>query len=74
MPEREIAQASTPVVGMPFWHATGTGRGMSAHGVQAACDAALRQQLLARHGATFGAADWPGAPAPAGCARAAAGP
>ncbi|AOY91979.1 thiazole synthase [Cupriavidus sp. USMAA2-4] len=25
MPEREIAQASTPVVGMPFWHATGTG-------------------------------------------------
>ena len=30
---------------------------MSAHGVQAACDAALRQQLLARHGATFGAAD-----------------
>jgi thiazole synthase len=21
MPERDIAQASTPVVGMPFWHA-----------------------------------------------------
>ncbi|CAG2148035.1 thiazole synthase [Cupriavidus numazuensis] len=24
MPEREVAQASTPVVGMPFWHAEGT--------------------------------------------------
>lgn len=23
MPEREVAQASTPVVGMPFWHAEG---------------------------------------------------
>jgi len=28
MPEREIAQASTPVVGMPFWHATGTEGGV----------------------------------------------
>jgi thiazole synthase len=24
MPEREVAQASTPVVGMPFWHADNT--------------------------------------------------